>query len=164
FDIVSAARTLQWLSSPNDALRMLVAAAKPGGRIVVLDYNHEKIIWKPSPPKSVRVFYDAFLQWRAEARMDNTIADKLFEMFEEAGLINISTTVQHETTRRGDSDFNVAIGLWGKVIATRGPQMLADGSLTETRRACAEADFSKWANETAASQTMYLLAAEGTRR
>src|SRR5262245_40967132 len=63
FDIVSAARVLQWLSSPQDALRMLVAAAKRGGRIVVLDYNHEKIRWNPSPPHSVRLFYDALLQW-----------------------------------------------------------------------------------------------------
>src|SRR5262245_38365241 len=50
FDIVNAARALQWLSSPADAFRMLVAATKPRGRVVVLDYNHEKIVWEPTPP------------------------------------------------------------------------------------------------------------------
>ena len=37
FDLVSAARMLQWLTRPLDALRMLVAASKPGGRVVILD-------------------------------------------------------------------------------------------------------------------------------
>src|SRR6266571_1340921 len=163
FDIVSAARILQWLSSPADALRMLVAATKPGGRVVVLDYNHEKIAWQPSPPDSVRTFYHAFLQWRAEVGMDNAIADRLSAMFDKAGLVNIGTTIQHETTQRGDADFDGAIELWGKVIAIRGRKMVADGTFTEKQRASAEADFVQWASATVVSQTLYLLAVEGTR-
>lgn len=54
FDIVTGARVLQWLSDPLDALRMMVGAMKPRGRIVVLDYNHEKIAWMPDPPGSMR--------------------------------------------------------------------------------------------------------------
>ena len=130
---------------------------------MVLDYNHEKIAWQPSPPDSVRTFYHAFLQWRAEVGMDNAIADRLSAMFDKAGLVNIGTTIQHETTQRGDADFDGAIELWGKVIATRGRQMVADGTLTEKQRTSAEAEFVQWASETAVSQTLYLLAVEGTR-
>ncbi len=163
FDVVNAARTLQWLSRPADAVRMLVAAAKPGGRVVVLDYNHEKISWEPTPPDSVGTFYQAFLHWRAEAGMDNAIADHLAAIFDRVGLANIVTTIQHERTQRGDVDFDVAIQLWGKVIATRGRQIVADGMLTEKQRASAEEEFFQWARETAVSQTLYLLAVEGTR-
>jgi ubiquinone/menaquinone biosynthesis C-methylase UbiE len=51
FDTVTAARCLQWLAHPLEALRSMVAALKPGGRVAILDYNHEKIIWQPPPPR-----------------------------------------------------------------------------------------------------------------
>src|SRR5262245_15279873 len=39
FDVVTAARTLQWIDDPRAALRRMKLAAKPGGLLVVLDYN-----------------------------------------------------------------------------------------------------------------------------
>jgi ubiquinone/menaquinone biosynthesis C-methylase UbiE len=50
FDAVTTARCLQWLAQPLEALRSMVATLKPGGRVAVLDYNHEKIVWQPPPP------------------------------------------------------------------------------------------------------------------
>jgi ubiquinone/menaquinone biosynthesis C-methylase UbiE len=52
FDIVTAARALQWLAEPAAALRRMAEAARPGGRVVVLDFNHEKAVWKPEPPRA----------------------------------------------------------------------------------------------------------------
>jgi ubiquinone/menaquinone biosynthesis C-methylase UbiE len=86
FDVVTAARVLQWLANPLGALWAMVALAKSGGRVLVLDYNHEKIAWRPDPPPSFRAFYAAFLRWRAEAGMDNAIADHLAAMFADTGL------------------------------------------------------------------------------
>src|SRR5439155_7809418 len=42
FDLVTSARMLQWLARPADTLARLVAATRLGGRVIVLDYNHEK--------------------------------------------------------------------------------------------------------------------------
>src|SRR5207245_1525814 len=53
FDIVTAARVLQWLADPATAVRSMTAAAKRGGRVVVLDFNHEKAAWTPEPPASM---------------------------------------------------------------------------------------------------------------
>lgn len=44
FDLVSAARVIQWLSSPWRAIACCVSAITPGGRFLALDYNHEKIV------------------------------------------------------------------------------------------------------------------------
>jgi len=41
FDVVTAARTVQWISEPGRAIAGMKAAVRPGGQIVVLDYNHE---------------------------------------------------------------------------------------------------------------------------
>ena len=53
------------------------------------------------------------------------------------------------------------IALWGQVIATRGHQVVADGFLSEARRARAETDFVTWAADAAQSQTLSLAAVEG---
>ena len=127
FDIVTAARVLQWLSNPFAALESIVTATVPGGRVVVLDYNHEKLIWNPEPPPSVQRFHNAFLEWRADAEMDNVIADRLESMFIDSGLAKVVVTPQHEETKRGDADFEQRIDIWTSVMATRGKQMVADG-------------------------------------
>ena len=163
FDIVTAARVLQWLANPLAALRKAVAAAKPGGKVVILEYNHEKIAWQPAPPLSMREFYAAFLRWRAEAGMDNAIADHLAEMFAQARLTDILVTPQHEVTRRNDPDFATRIGIWAEVAASRGHQMVADSIISEDLRAAAETDYRNWIGNSAESQTMYLLAVEGVR-
>jgi ubiquinone/menaquinone biosynthesis C-methylase UbiE len=162
FDIVTASRVLQWLADPGAALRAMAAAAKPGGRVVVLDYNHEKAAWTPELPPSMRRFYTAFLTWRAAAGMDNAIADHLRDLFARAGLDELVTTDQHEVARRGDGDFETRAGIWAAVAAMRGHQMVADGAISEAGRQAAEADYLAWLRA-GASHVQYLLAVEGVR-
>jgi ubiquinone/menaquinone biosynthesis C-methylase UbiE len=164
FDIVAASRVLQWLADPGAALRAMTAAAKPGGRVLVLDYNHEKAAWTPEPPSSMRRFYSAFLAWRAAAGMDNAIADHLRDLFASAGLDDVVTTDQHDVARRDDGDFETRAGIWAAVAATRGHQMVADGAISEPERRAAEADYRAWLRAGAASHVQYLLAVEGVRR
>jgi len=163
FDVVTAARVLQWLAHPLEALRALMAATTPGGRVVVLEYNHEKIVWEPAPPPSMQHFYRAFLQWRADAGMDNTLADRLADLCGQCGLVDVVLTPQHEVSQRHDPDFATRLGLWAEVAASRGHQMVADGLLAEPQRATAEAEYRAWMHDQALSQTMYLIAVEGRR-
>jgi SAM-dependent methyltransferase len=164
FDVVTAARVLQWLARPLAAVQAMRDATKPGGTVIVLDYDHEQIQWFPAPPSSVSRFYSTFLRWRADAGMDNAIATHLPAHLEAAGLTNIRVTPQHERTVRGDVDFTARIGIWAAVAATRGHQMVADGVLTETERATAGADYRTWIENRAEAQTLHLLAVEGTVR
>jgi ubiquinone/menaquinone biosynthesis C-methylase UbiE len=163
FDVVTAARILQWLAHPLAALRAMRAAVTPGGRVVTLEYNHEKIVWEPAPPRSMQHFYRAFLRWRAEAGMDNTLADHLAELYAQCGFEAIVSTPQHEVSVKSDADFLTRLSLWAEVAASRGHQMVADGFLTEAQRATAEAESRAWVQERAAAQIMYLIAVEGRR-
>jgi ubiquinone/menaquinone biosynthesis C-methylase UbiE len=158
FDVVTAARTLQWLADPRAALRGMVAAAKPGGWIIVLDYNHTRARWRPEPPEEFMRFYDAFLSWRAEVGMDNEIADHLAAMMSELGLTEVSSTEEFERTERGDPDFDTRLALWPGVIATRGHQLVADGMLSEAERAAAGQTFADWIAADARSQSLHLAA------
>ena len=163
FDIVTAARVLQWLADPTLALRNMIAATRPGGKILVLDYNHEKIVWEPEPPPSMQSFYAAFLHWRAEAGMDNAIADHIGDIFSNLGLHDIQQKMQYEQTKRGDEDFDTRIGIWASVAEVRGPQMVRDGFIAEVYRRAAERDYREWADTEAQRQTLYLLCVEGVR-
>jgi SAM-dependent methyltransferase len=163
FDVVAAARVLQWLADPVAALRSIACAVKIGGRLVILDYNHEKIAWTPEPPESMKHFYQAFLRWRADAGMDNAIADHLASLFTTMGLRDVAASPQHETVRRGDAGFETGVGIWAEVAASRGHQMVTDGVISEPERATAESEYREWMVSSAESQTMYLLAVEGIR-
>ncbi|PYT67640.1 MAG: hypothetical protein DMG39_23370 [Acidobacteria bacterium] len=82
FDIVTAARTLQWIAEPSLAVANMKKAAKPSGIVLVLDYNHMQNEWEP-----------------------NEIADHLPELFRSAGLVDIQTHIQDEIVQRGEPDF-----------------------------------------------------------
>jgi ubiquinone/menaquinone biosynthesis C-methylase UbiE len=161
FDVATAARMLQWLADPRSALAAMASVVRPGGLIVVLDYDHLGTIWEPQPPASVSAFFAAFLRWRAQAGMDNEMAQHLPEMFEKLGLRDVRCTPQPEVARRGEPDFDVRVSLWGQVIDTRGHQIVADGFLSEADRTTAGKDFASWAGQRAQRQTLALAAVEG---
>lgn len=164
FDVVTASRILQWLEYPTEALKHLKKAAKEGGTVVILDYNHEKIEWLPRPPESMLKFYKGFLDWRANAGMNNRIADDLAGMFNDAGFKDVKVSKQFEITKRTDPDFETRIDLWASVAETRGKQIVRDGFITEAERIQAIAEFREWVKESAESQTLYLLCVSGINK
>ena len=161
FDLITSARVLQWLPDPLQTLRCMRALLRPGGIVSILDYNHEKISWAPAPPASMRRFYDAFLQWRKDAGFDNGIADRLVHLFREAGFTQISTQSCHEISLAGSPEFKATAGIWTKVAASRGVQLVNDGYVTEAERLAAMEDYGQWVAGTGKSMQLYLLAVSG---
>jgi SAM-dependent methyltransferase len=161
FDVVTAARVLQWLARPAEAVAAMVRVTRPGGVVLVLDYDHEAIRWTPQPPPSMQAFYAAFLAWRAQAGFDNAIARRLPALFAAAGLSRIRVDHAPEIATRGDADFATRAGIWAEVAATRGHQMVADGVVSEDDRRRAEADYRAWVDTEAMSMTLHLDAVQG---
>src|SRR5262249_5135559 len=102
FDIVTAARVLQWTEQPGLAVARMAAATRPGGRVVLLEYSHADLVWQPEPPPPVRRFYDGFLSWRTANGWDNRLADGLPRLLEEAGLVEVATSVEDEVAVRAN--------------------------------------------------------------
>ena len=161
FDLVTAARTLQWMNEPVKALETMKSWLQKKGCISVLDYNHEKIEWQPAPPPSMLHFYNSFLNWRQEAGMDNQVADHLATLLSEIGLKNIIVTNEAEFSFNDDPDFYETAGIWKKVAETRGHQLVKDGFVTEQERITAVDEYDQWLSNEAISMKMYLLAATG---
>ncbi len=163
FDLITSARTLQWLSNPFEVLQLMTSHLKESGCLSVLDYNHEKIEWTPAPPASMQTLYHAFLQWRADSGMQNDIADRLEGYFQTLGLNEIQVSDQSEKTSRNEAGFTEQITIWTKVAETRGKQLVGDGYITEAQRLQAIEEYTRWIAEEAQSIEMYLLAVEGRR-
>lgn len=163
FDVVVAARVLQWLDCPGEAVQQMAGMLRAGGRLFLLDYNHLRAQLTPPPPPSMLHFRERYLAWRAEAGMDNEVADHLADLLGAAGLGDIEVVEAHEQTRRGEPDFDCRIRLWGDVAHTRGHQVVAAGLVTEEERQAAVQDFARWTQEEAQEQTFYLLSVVGTK-
>ncbi|WP_104983417.1 methyltransferase domain-containing protein [Sorangium cellulosum] len=163
FDVVTAARTLQWVPRLDEALARMARAAKPGGTVLVLDYSHERLRWSPEPPASMARFYAAFLAWRAGLGMDNTLGETLAARFDACGLRDVHVTNQDEIARRGDPGFDGAVDLWLHVIHSCGPAMIAAGALTEAESDAAERDYQAFCRGAAERQHVVLRGVEGTR-
>ena len=163
FDLVIAARTLQWVNNPAEVVQKMVSLLKKGGKISINDYNHTKIEWSPAPPKSMLDFYEAFLHWRKDAGFDNEIADNLPNIYKNVGLTAINIVPQHETSIRGEEEFAATTRIWSIVAETRGKQVVKDGYCSEELRLQAIKEYDAWIANEAQSMTLYLLAVEGSK-
>ena len=164
FDIVTAARALQWISNPFRALVRMAAATKRGGMIVVLDYNHEDNSWDPSPPWEFVRFYNAFLAWRAANQWDNRIADHLPSMFASAGLGQIEDHDDREVSSRGEPNFESATAIWPHVMETIGLSIVVAGFLSEMDREQAKDRYEHYRKTTLATQCLAIKTITGSRQ
>lgn len=160
FDLIVSARTLQWLSNPKDALIKMKSLLKPNGKVSILDYNHEALEWRPNPPKSMQLFYDAFLNWRADAGMNNRIADHLVDYFTAAGFHHIETFNSDERYTKGDANFVERVGIWAKVAGLK--QIAEEGYITEENRLKAIEEYEAWVTRDAKEMVMKLTEVRGS--
>jgi SAM-dependent methyltransferase len=158
FDIVTAARTLQWISRPADAIARMCRAGKPGGLIVVLDYNHRNNTWVPQAPPEFRRFYKAFLDWRDANSWDNLMAEHLPDLFRAAGVAGVQVYEDDETVGPGHAHGNI----WTNVIESIGPQLVAAGFLKSTELEQAEERYREWVTTSLQRQTLELRTVVGT--
>ena len=162
FDVITAARTIQWLSNPAKYLAKMKSLLKPAGVLCILDYDHEAIEWKPAPPLSMINFYNAFLRWRADAGMDNRIGAHAAVELERIGMKVIFEQDFFEYAEAGDEGFSTHINLWSIVAETRGKQMVNDNYLSEESRVIALNEYRQWCASDAKSMNLVLRATHGT--
>ena len=84
-------------------------------------------------------------------------------IYENLGLSNINIVSQHETSVKGEEDFEASTRIWSIVAETRGKQVVQDGYISEELRLQAIQEYDAWIRNEAQSMTLYLLAVEGTK-
>lgn len=161
FDIVTSARALQWIAEPGLVIENMKQAAKRGGMVVVLDYNHTQNQWEPEPPAEFKVCYDAFLAWRQANGWDNEMAHHLPGLFRSAGLANVSSRAQDEVLKRGEPEFAWRSYLWSGTLQHVGNQLIATGFCTAAQLEEARERYDSWVRTDLVKQTLAMRAAIG---
>jgi SAM-dependent methyltransferase len=161
FDLIVAARVLQWLNNPVEALKKMYSLLKPGGIVSILDYNHEALEWQPQPPPSMLRFYATFLRWRGDAGMNNHIAEDLPGYFDEAGFTGIVSLDADEVYKKGQSNFLNKAGIWAKVAMSK--QMVEEGYIDDELRLLAIDEYTEWVENDAELMVMKLKEIRGTK-
>lgn len=161
FDIVTSARALQWIAEHGLAVENMKQAAKRGGVVIVLDYNHTQNQWEPDPPADFRVCYDAFLAWRRENGWDNEMADHLPELFRSVGLVSVSSRAEDEVVKRGEPEFARQGYLWGGTLRHVAKQLIAADFCTEIQLESALEKYNSWVKTSLVKQTLALRATSG---
>jgi SAM-dependent methyltransferase len=159
YNLIVAARVLQWLNNPLEALQVMKSLLAPGGIISVLDYDHEAIEWEPAPPPSMQRFYNAFLKWRADVGMNNHIALDLPGLFEQAGLNSIESHQANELTSHRQRDFKERTSIWQKVASST--QMVDEGYIDNEARLQAINDYQVWIDKEGRTMTLKLSETRG---
>ena len=127
FDVVTAARTLQWIADLPQAISEMARVAKRGGQLVVVDYNHTFNRWEPDPPEAFASFYKVFLTWRHSNGWSNEMGHQLADLFAAECLIDIQAHRQDAQSERGDPDFAAETALWTNVIDNLGSTLVTSG-------------------------------------
>jgi SAM-dependent methyltransferase len=161
FDIVTAARTLQWIAVPGRAIASMRGALKPGGLLVVLDYNHADNAWTPAPPPEFARFYQAFLAWREANGWDNRMGDHLPALCNEAGLARVESSVEDEVAERGSPEFEIRAALWSEVIENLGGEVASAGYCSPEELHTARERYVEWAATGLRVQRLALRAVSG---
>jgi SAM-dependent methyltransferase len=161
-DLITSARTLQWLGSPQEAVVKFKSMLKPGGILSVLDYNHEALEWQPQPPASMLKFYATFLRWRGDAGMNNHIAEDLPGYFTEAGLTSVEVLEANEVYKKGDANFLKKIGIWSSVAQST--QMVDEGYISNEDRLQAIEEYNNWIETDAELMIMKLNEIRGVNK
>lgn len=162
FDVVTAARTLQWVARPHQLLLRMQSLLANNGVLCVLDYDHTAIAWNPSPPASMLYFYEAFLRWRADAGMDNQAGIHAAGLMERNGMKVVLEQDCREYVARGEEGFEGHLNIWSIVAETRGKQLVEDHYITEAQRLLTLEEYRQWCATDAQSMELVLRATHAT--
>ena len=163
FDVVSAARTLQWVSDPGLAVSGMARLTKSEGLVVVLDYNHSQNRWEPQAPAKFLVFYAAFLKWRAQNGWDNDMGDHLPAMFGAAGLVEVGSQEADQVAERGFVGFGEKVELWPRVIDNIGQKLIEAERIDEDQLQSAKISFEEFSKNTLKTQVLAMKSVIGRK-
>jgi len=146
FDLVTARAVLHHVADPEVAMRNLVASARPGGALLLIEPDFLPV--SIAEPLDVRVFWDQWLAWSLERGIDYRIGRRLASQLAALGVKQISGTAETAIYNGGSPWARY----WTMTITELRGDLVASGKVTNALvdtflRYCAD---SNWWTETIA--------------
>ena len=121
FDVVHARFLLEHVPQPADVVRAMVRAARPGGRIVLVDDDHSLMRFWPEPGGMEKLWFDYAAQYE-RVQNDPWVGRRLVELLVQAGATPLRTTLIPYGGCAGEPAFPATVENLAEVIeGARGP-------------------------------------------
>lgn len=109
FDVVHARFVLEHVPDPQAVVRVMTRAARPGGRIVLADDDHDVMRLHPEPA-GFRALWRAYIRVFEMIGNDPFVGRRLVQMLVEAGTIPDRNTWVFFGSAAGAPDFDATVG------------------------------------------------------
>jgi SAM-dependent methyltransferase len=162
FDLVHARFLLEHLEDPAGAVGVMLRAARLGGRIVLVDDDHETMRPWPEPPGFVPM-WRAYCEQYARRRMDPYIGRRLVALLYGAGARTVRTEMLFFGACAGMPEFNHAADNLIGVLAGAAEAIAEAGSLDRADISSTLAELRSWQRRTDAALWYALPFAEGMK-
>ena len=125
FDLVTARAVLHHVADPETAIVNMIASLKPGGAILLIEPDFLPV--SVAEPPEVRAFWDGWLAWSRERRIDYFIGRTLAPRLASLGLTNISGTAETAIYNGG----SLWAEYWIETITELCSDLISSGKLDE---------------------------------
>jgi SAM-dependent methyltransferase len=125
FDLVTARAVLHHVADAEAAVVNLVASARPGGRILLIEPDFLPV--SIAEPPEVRAFWQGWLAWSREQGIDYFIGRRLPAMLTRLGLKDVGATAETALYNGGSlwSEY------WRQTVIELRPRLVASGKLDD---------------------------------
>lgn len=162
FDVVHARFLLEHLPDPLAAIHPMLRAARPGGRVILVEDDHSVFRVTPEPPGFAEVWAE-YLRVFERHGNDPLIGRRLVALLQETGAEQIRNTCLFFGSCAGSPTFPAAVNNLTGVLEGARDDLVA-GAVTPDRLEDALAGLREWAARPDAALWYTADWAEGTRR
>jgi SAM-dependent methyltransferase len=162
FDVVHARFVLEHVADPLAVVRAMTRAAKPGGRIVLADDDHDVLRMWPEPA-GIEAVWRAYIHTYERGGRDPYVGRKLVTLLHAAGAEPRRNTWIWFGGCSGDPHFEPLIRNLLEILAGARAAILETGRVDDTAFDAAVAATWKWAARPDAALWFAIAWAEGVR-
>jgi SAM-dependent methyltransferase len=143
FDLVHARFLLEHLTRPEDAVRAMARAVRPGGRVVLVDDDHDTLrLWPPAP--AFERLWRAYCAEYTRRGMDPWIGRRLTGLLADAGLEPCEARLLFFGACAGMELFPIVMGNLIGVVAGASAELLHSRGLTPAEADSGLAEIRAW--------------------
>lgn len=144
FNVAHARFLLESLRDPRAAVAQMVRAVRPGGRIVLVDDDHETLRLWPEAPR-VMAAWRAYLAWFDAAGGDSVVGRKLVAILHDSGARPVRAASLSFGVCAGEASFTDAVARLRSILETERQGILTTGCVDEAGLEAALDELSAWA-------------------
>jgi ubiquinone/menaquinone biosynthesis C-methylase UbiE len=163
FDVVHARFLLEHVRDPAAVVESMVRAARPGGRVVLEDDDHDVLRFHPELPDTRRVWEAYYRSYRQFGR-DPFVGRHLVSLLHKAGALPRSNTWLFFGTCTGSPNFEPMVANFVGVLEGARGALRSEGTLSEEEINGGIDALERWSENPAAALWYATCWAEGIRQ